>query len=152
MLRRLMAALIMSSLLMVAGATAATPAQAAACYGATCHGKDPQAYCNGDATTPVPGIWIGGASKLAYLELRYSHSCAAAWARISHAKPWAPKDAYAPTAWVIRNTDGATYSCTVPVGGTGCYTRMVNDNGPTSYARGLYDTGVQGIYANTASY
>jgi len=147
-----MAALIMSSLLTVAGVTAAIPAQAASCYGATCHGKDPQTYCNADATTPVPGKWIGGAHQWAYIELRYSHSCAAAWGRISHAKPWNTNNSVSPTAWVIRNTDGASYSCVVPLGGTGCYTKMVNDNGPTSYARGLYDTGAQGIFVNTASY
>jgi len=145
-----MAATFMSSLLAVAGLAVAGPAQAASCYGATCHGKDPQTYCSSDATTPVSGKWI--LQSAAYVELRYSHSCAAAWARISHASPWDPRGQLAPTVSVFRNSDGASYSCTVPVGDTGCYTKMVNDNGPTSYARGRYDTGVNWYYATTASY
>lgn len=51
------------------------------CYGPNCVGRDPAGLCDGDATT-VGQTWIDGAANL---ELRYSPSCRAAWARITMA-------------------------------------------------------------------
>lgn len=53
------------------------------CVGNECHGMDPGSYgCDGDAYTAALHKFDGS-----YIELRYSPSCRAGWARISHAKP-----------------------------------------------------------------
>ncbi|MFE9772057.1 DUF2690 domain-containing protein [Streptomyces sp. NPDC005931] len=134
------------------GLTAAsgTPAAAAAtggCYASGCEGKDPSQYCASDATTPVSGVWLGQA----YVELRYSPSCRAAWARISHAG-YDTRDQFTPYATVHRNSDGKEYTCWVPQGGSGCYTRMVNDANVSSFAKGMWDSGARIYEGRTASY
>ncbi len=54
-----------------------SPAHAAGCFDWGCDGKDPQAYgCSADAFT-IENFSYGGA----YLELRYSPACRAAWTR-----------------------------------------------------------------------
>jgi len=134
--------------LAAAGTAIATPANAAGCYGSSCEGKDPAAYCQSDAITPSNGaIWLGSA----YVELRYSPSCRAAWARISQAD-WVPQDQHAPTVTVHRTSDGKEYSCAVAAGATGCYTKMVNDIGVKSYAKGFYDGGARTWSGSTGSY
>jgi hypothetical protein len=119
---------------------------AAPCSGSACDGKDPEIYCGGDART-ARQVQLGGA----LLELRYSPSCRAAWARISSAS-WTGGSKARPLARVVRNSDGRTYTCFVPSGGTSCYTMMVNDANVTSYATGLWDDGTT-VYADrTGSY
>ncbi|MDH2426082.1 DUF2690 domain-containing protein [Sphaerisporangium sp. TRM90804] len=120
---------------------------AAACSGSACDGKNPSTYCGGDART-VQSLRLGGQ---ALLELRYSPSCRAAWARISNAS----YDIYnspSPLARVVRNSDGRRYTCYVPQGGTSCYTAMVNDANVTSYAYGEWDSGVTTYTGRTGSY
>ncbi|WP_043663205.1 DUF2690 domain-containing protein [Streptomyces xylophagus] len=134
--------------LAAAGTAIATPASAAGCYGSSCEGKDPAAYCQSDAITPSNGaVWLGPA----YVELRYSPSCRAAWARISHA-PYVPQDQSTPWATVHRTSDGKEYTCSVPQGATGCYTKMVNDINVKSFAKGMYDGGAQIWQGSTGSY
>ncbi|MCX4760293.1 YjfA family protein [Streptomyces sp. NBC_01275] len=141
-----------ASVLMMAGAGTAVAAPASAaptasCYGSTCEGKDPSVYCADDATSPVGGIWLGQA----YVELRYSPSCRAAWARISHAS-YNTLDQFTPYATVRRNSDGREYTCAVATTGTGCYTKMVNDINVTSYAKGMWDSGARTYEGRTSSY
>jgi hypothetical protein len=58
----------------------AGPASAAVCDGVSCNGLDPnQAGCAADAITPVPPVTDQGLT----LELRYSPTCHANWARIT---------------------------------------------------------------------
>jgi hypothetical protein len=45
------------------------------CYGATCNGKNPSDYCTDGRTVAAMGVYGG------MLELRYSRSCKANWAR-----------------------------------------------------------------------
>ena len=142
---------------LVAGAGfLAPPAQASAqaCSGSGCDGKNPNTYCGSDART-VESLRIaysGAPSGVGpLLELRYSPACRAAWARISDAG-WSSGDAYQPSAKVIRNGDGRTYTCYVPVGATSCYTSMVNDANVTSYAWGSYDSGAWTAQGRTGSY
>jgi hypothetical protein len=61
----------------------AGPASAAVCDGVSCNGQDPnQAGCAGDAINAAPPVVDQGVT----LELRYSPSCHANWARITPAK------------------------------------------------------------------
>jgi Protein of unknown function (DUF2690) len=63
--------------------SAAAPAFAASCYASSCTGLDPiNAGCSGDAETiyTVNGV---GAWGTGVLQLRFSPSCDAAWAKIS---------------------------------------------------------------------
>ncbi|MFF2408257.1 DUF2690 domain-containing protein [Streptomyces sp. NPDC058092] len=132
-----------------ATAHAASAAPQGGCWGSSCTGKDPAAYCAGDAYT-VHSARIGQTAGV--IELRYSPSCEAAWARIT-----GKRDIYnagAPKAKVIRN-DGRTYSCEYShTNGnqTSCYTNMVNDHNFTSYAWGWFDNGIVAYSARTASY
>lgn len=62
--------------------TVAPTVAKAGCYGQDCNGKDPQAWgCEGDATTRYSAHYpeIFGST----IELRYSVSCGAFWARYS---------------------------------------------------------------------
>jgi hypothetical protein len=124
----------------------AAPASAAGCYASSCEGKDPAVYCQSDART-VQSLRLGQA----LLELRYSGSCRAAWARISNAG-YDHHDQFTPWATVHRNSDGREYTCSVPRGGSSCYTRMVNDAGVTSYAKGMWDSGARIYEGRTGSY
>ncbi|WP_217241798.1 DUF2690 domain-containing protein [Streptomyces sp. AC555_RSS877] len=140
-----------ASVLLMAGAGTAVAAPASAaptagCYGSSCEGKDPNIYCADDATSPVGGVRLGQA----YLELRYSPSCRAAWARISNASYG--NGQFTPFATVHRNSDGREYTCAVQRGATSCYTRMVNDINVTSYAKGEWDSGAQTYNGRTSSY
>ncbi|MFC6080527.1 DUF2690 domain-containing protein [Sphaerisporangium aureirubrum] len=139
---------ILGASLIAGTALTALPASAGvlACSGSACDGLDPQGNCSGDART-VDSLTLGQA----ILELRYSRACRATWARISNA-PWVVNDTFASFARVVRNSDGRTYSCTVPRDGTSCYTRMVNDANVTSYAYGEWDSGARVYSGRTGSY
>ncbi|MFF0109579.1 DUF2690 domain-containing protein [Streptomyces hirsutus] len=123
-----------------------SPASAATCSGSSCDGKDPGAYCQSDAKT-VQSLKLGQA----LLELRYSSSCRAAWARISNAS-FDTRSQFTPYATVRRNSDGRQYSCSVSTTGSSCYTLMVNDANVTSYARGMWDSGANIYEGRTGSY
>lgn len=74
-----------ASCIAVAAAVAipAGPASAAVCDGVSCNGLDPnQAGCAADAITAAPPVMDQGVK----LELRYSPSCHANWARITPAR------------------------------------------------------------------
>lgn len=54
------------------------------CSGASCTGQDPETMgCGGKYARTAASTWVGGA----YLEMRYSRTCGAVWARISAAAP-----------------------------------------------------------------
>ncbi|MET8689988.1 DUF2690 domain-containing protein [Streptomyces sp. NPDC004732] len=85
-------------------APTATAAPKGGCWHNGCTGKSPAAYCNGDART-VQSLRLGPASGAnATLQLRYSPSCEAAWARLSSA-PFDAANAKGGEAKVIRNSD-----------------------------------------------
>ncbi|MEU6820227.1 DUF2690 domain-containing protein [Streptomyces atriruber] len=143
------------TLALMAPAAHAAPTTAAApkggCWNNGCTGKNPAAYCEGDART-VKSLRLGPAGGAnAVLHLRYSPSCEAAWARLSSA-PFDAANAKGGDAKVIRNSDGKKYSCRVPKGKASCYTKMVGDSGVTSYAWGDYDTSVYYYKGRTGSY
>jgi uncharacterized protein DUF2690 len=116
------------------------------CSGSGCDGQDPSVYCHHDATT-ADSTHLGPA----LLELRYSPSCRAAWARISDA-PWVDNDTFPSFALVHRDSDGREYRCEVPKGQTSCYTAMVNDANVTSYAYGEWDGGARIFKGRTGSH
>jgi hypothetical protein len=118
---------------------------ASTCYASSCEGKDPAVYCQGDAQT-LESVLLGQA----LLELRYSRTCRAAWARISNA-PYIEFESVPGWARVHRNSDGKEYGCTVQPGATKCYTAMVNDANVTSYAYGEWDSGTYFYSGRTAS-
>ncbi|MFE0582417.1 DUF2690 domain-containing protein [Streptomyces sp. NPDC058874] len=108
-------ALAASGLLM-----ASTPASAAtSCLGSTCTGKDPSTTtCQNDARTVKTASWG--------VELRYSPSCRAAWARKTSGASF-------DTDIKVANSRGASY--TTYYGGNGTvFTRMVDDLDITAQA------------------
>ncbi|GGQ34138.1 MULTISPECIES: DUF2690 domain-containing protein [Streptomyces] len=117
---------------------ASTPASAAtSCLGSTCTGKDPATTtCQNDAKTVYWDGWFN-------VELRYSPSCRAAWARWQGAG-----GATEPLKVQIENNQGATYSVTTT--GATVYTRMVNDKDVLARAAGFKNGGAQ--YSYTAWY
>ncbi len=82
--RRLMTVLFTGLLLFTVGAVAAPAAQAAGCYQSSCNGKDASAQnCGGKTATSKQ--WL---SPDAVIELRYSASCDANWARLVYSGEW----------------------------------------------------------------
>ena len=123
-------------------------------------GKDPiKAGCAGDARTVRSAAILTNRTRkeVGLIELRYSRACRSAWARITNFYTYVPGDAHQAHGYVHRNQDGKEYTCSPPAGRhKSCYTRMVNDAGFTSYARGEIDTyptdGYQGAKGRTGSY
>ncbi|RSS55344.1 DUF2690 domain-containing protein [Streptomyces sp. WAC01280] len=112
---------------------ASSPASAAtSCYASSCEGLDPATtICQNDARTVQTSSRFG-------VQLRYSPTCRAAWARV---------DGYsdAPMAVVVENSRGATYR-TYTTGGTE-WTRMVNDKDILARAYGFKEEGAQYAYS-----
>ncbi|MER6095023.1 DUF2690 domain-containing protein [Streptomyces sp. NPDC001728] len=92
---------------------ASAPASAAtSCKGASCEGLDPAAtICQNDARTVLTADWG--------VELRYSPTCRAAWARKT-------SGASADTVISVHNSQGVSRSAYYGGYGT-VYTAMVND-------------------------
>ncbi|MEU5811084.1 MULTISPECIES: DUF2690 domain-containing protein [unclassified Streptomyces] len=115
-------ALAVSGLLFASG-----PASAAtSCLGSTCDGLDPSTtVCQNDARTVARSAWG--------VELRYSPTCRAAWAR---------KTSGASFDTDIRVTNDLNQSYSAYYGGNGTvFTRMVNDKDITARACELRSTG-----------
>lgn len=110
-----------ASCLAVAAAVVAPAGQASAavCDGVSCNGLDPnQAGCAADAIEAVPYVVDHGIA----LELRYSPSCRAKWARITPAQfGW---------HFVVHNENGdqQNESDLAPANYDHYYTNMVNGN------------------------
>ncbi|MFE3072593.1 DUF2690 domain-containing protein [Streptomyces sp. NPDC059247] len=99
---------------------ASSPASAAtSCSGASCDGLDPAAtICQNDARTVRTSSWG--------VELRYSPTCRAAWARKT-------SGGSLDTSIYVQNTQGTTHS--TYYGGSGSvWTRMVNDKDIQAWA------------------
>jgi hypothetical protein len=98
-------------------------------------GKSPESTgCANDAVTKRSAV-AANSSNGTTIELRWSPSCRTAWARVTKAHG---PIAYSWAGWgakIVRNNDGKTFTCSVPSGGSSCYTAMVYDLDPlTSYA------------------
>lgn len=88
------------------------------------------------------------------VELRYSTKCRTVWSRVTVYPNALIKD---PNAWVVRNSDGDTTNGAVKLitdsaGDIIVYSRMLNDAGVTSYARGTWTSADGPHSARTASY
>jgi hypothetical protein len=98
--------------------------------------------CDADATTKrsvyLKDKW---GANVGFLELRYSLTCHAAWARLTNYYTYVPYDQHSATAWIVRDTDGKTFSCDPPAGTfKSCYTKMVFDLDPrTAHAEAEID-------------
>ncbi|MFD8075381.1 DUF2690 domain-containing protein [Streptomyces sp. NPDC059718] len=108
------------------------------CTGQDCTGKDPEGMgCGGGNARTAAAAWVGGA----YVEMRYSGVCAAAWARISAGAPGDTvsvteaggahrsqhsrigQDPAAYTSMLAVRTPGAARACaTLTTGPHGCAT------------------------------
>ncbi|MGP3928128.1 helix-turn-helix domain-containing protein [Streptomyces sp. 8N616] len=89
------------------------------CSGADCAGEDPEVMgCGGKYAETVSQATVGGA----FIEVRYSEVCGAAWARITQA---APGDAVSITA--AKRTESGTADADKDA-----YTRMVTVTAPES--------------------
>ncbi|MFF1906453.1 DUF2690 domain-containing protein [Kitasatospora sp. NPDC058218] len=96
-------------------ASAATPQVTAGCYGSSCADKDPvDMACSTDAYTVD-----SASSALGTVELRYSPSCKANWARIYDAS-------YGQVFWVESQNDFVQWHAQ---GATG-YSDMIDGSGP----------------------
>ncbi|WP_164842369.1 DUF2690 domain-containing protein [Actinoplanes solisilvae] len=123
-----------------------TAAQAATCYASTCDNKDPEATgCGADAETKQSLANPDGGYRL---ELRYSPTCRAAWAR-----------GVAYQSFKVQSFSGGTLRKTAyydaPTTGspTGFrYTRMVNDAGLVARACIGGPSQPESTWACTASY
>lgn len=145
------------ALTLAAGGLALAPSAQAAATGATggcwhtgCDGKDPSAYCQGDAST-VDSFSLPSGSGYRVVEMRYSPSCEAIWSRLSNGS-YDTHNAAPPYTKIIRNSDGKSYKCTVSSNGGSCYTAMVGDHNVTSYAYGWYDGSAVVYTGRTGSY
>ena len=137
---RMLSSAILAVMSMILGATCSQ----AVVYGdSNITGFFPSAEgCDQDATTKK-SIYLKDkwGSNVAFLELRYSVKCHAAWARITNYYNYVPYVQHSATAWVVRDTDGKTYECSPPAGTfKSCYTKMVFDLDPrTAYAKAEVD-------------
>ncbi|MFD9050532.1 helix-turn-helix domain-containing protein [Streptomyces zaomyceticus] len=109
------------------------------CSGPDCTGQDPEAMgCGGPLATTVAVARVGGAR----VEVRYSETCSAAWARITGA---APRDTVTVEAGeTVRRATVAPGTDTATVE-TDAYTPMVAvDSGAAAKACGLLADGNEG--------
>jgi hypothetical protein len=130
-------------------------AQAAtSCYASTCTGK---LAANTTCVSDGEVVEQANIGSIGYVQLKYSPSCRATWARVIEDIA-AVKPSWAASA-VVRST-----SSSIPLegcngsgaAGTGCNTPMIDDLSPlTSYAEGsvpgVYENGVQIAYSGTTS-
>ncbi|AGP57150.1 helix-turn-helix domain-containing protein [Streptomyces rapamycinicus] len=92
------------------------------CAGQDCTGQDPQAMGCGTSATTTADVTVG----TAYVEVRYSKTCEAAWARITRATPGDVIQVKAPGA-----DGGAARSQSGRVGADGdAYTKMIPVDSP----------------------
>lgn len=118
MMRRFAGAVAVTGAVLATLFVAPTAAHAApTCHAFTCGFKDPQATgCAADAITAKSKV-----SKSRTVELRYSPTCRAAWARISNGIDG--------DFARIENTAGQEAATPIMPGNTSVYTKMVNDAG-----------------------
>lgn len=103
--------------------SAAPPAFAAGCYASSCTGLDPvQAGCASDAETIYTINGVGSWGK-GILQLRYSPSCAAAWAKIYDDGRVNANNI------IVENTLGQWQAAIVSQTDGSEYSNMVNDLG-----------------------
>ncbi|MET8178418.1 XRE family transcriptional regulator [Streptomyces sp. NPDC005336] len=88
------------------------------CAGAGCTGKDPQTMGCGASATTTANVTVG----TAYVEVRYSRTCGAAWARVTRA---APGDLIRVTTPARRGAAARTQDSKVDADGD-AYTGMIS--------------------------
>jgi len=121
-------------------------------------GSDPSSTgCASGATTVESATVKNANATFGTIELRYSTACHTAWARLTlnytqSACGTASAGYDCAHAYVVRNNDGRTYSCTISKGQTQCYTPMVYDKGLTSYAQASIDSAAGSASTRTAAY
>jgi hypothetical protein len=114
--------------------SAAPRAEAAnSCYETGCNGIPAAGTtCANDAEV-VEQVYIpGGGGEIGYIQLKYSPSCRAAWARVITNLDYGSSAS-------VSNTNGNYADCGGAEGapGTGCNTAMINDGGTESLAIGV---------------
>jgi len=139
--------------LAMAPATAeAAPASLETCYALTCNGHPASSYtCVTDAEIIYNVDLTVGSTVIGNLQLKWSPSCHASWARLV-----TEHGGYDPYTYVFSSDSKANYSQSCPAPGqvvTGCNTDMVDDLNPlTSYAYGQVYYGSTGDSAYTGSW
>ncbi|MFZ3494789.1 DUF2690 domain-containing protein [Streptomyces sp. 5.8] len=129
-MKHIVGTLLAATTLLAGGIAAAAPASAAtSCYATSCNGLDPsKTTCNNDARTVEVGNGAGN------IQLRYSPSCRAAWARLQWSSGAGTIE--------VNNDRGNRYTASVTSSGSvNVYTRMVNDKDITSNAIYTYNGG-----------
>ena len=118
--------------------------------------------CSADATTMrsvyLKDMW---GANVGFLELRYSLTCHAAWARLTNYYTAVGGDTHSGQAWITRTASPTgslpTYTCSTSPGTfQSCYTRMVYDLDPrtakASASIDAYDSYYGTITGQTSSY
>jgi hypothetical protein len=136
--------------------TASSLVAAGPAAAATYDGTDPSATGCASSGSTVESKYGKTAvgTTIVFVELRYSSSCRTTWARVTTVglPGCKPGVDFCGLAIVRRNSDGKQYTCEIPKGGVGCYTKQVNDAGVTSFAQGSADDGAYSATAKTNSY
>lgn len=113
-----------------------SPASAATCFAGSCTGLSPETTgCAADAFTPRSHRAEGR-----LIELRYSPTCRAAWARISNG--------IRSDLFYVRNSNKQQTTAQIPNGATSAFTTMLSDKDLVAWAcfvRGAY-TACTGSY------
>jgi hypothetical protein len=141
--------------LAMAPATAqAAPASLGSCYASSCTGHPAASYtCVNDAEIIYSVNLYDGSKVVGNVQLKWSPSCHASWARVV-----TENSGYDPSAYVDSSDSSAAYSESCPTYGnegtaTGCNTYMVDDLNPlTSFAYGQVYYGSTYTYAYTGSW
>ncbi len=122
-------------------------------------GQSPEATsCASDATTMESAqVVTSGGVNVGVIELRYSLSCHAGWARLTlNASQGACGTASAgydcSQAILTRDNDGEQETCSITQGQTQCYTDMLYDLGMSQFAQAYVDTASGVASTRTVSY
>jgi hypothetical protein len=121
-----------------------------ACWSSGCSQKDPgKEGCLPTAYTPVSVTWVAydtvNGPAYAYIELRYSVDCGAAWARVNLTDP---SHMMKSVSFFVRNTKGVVQPY-VALAGVSSWTDMVDDAGSSINAQACVGTASKPIYCTS---
>lgn len=122
---------------------------ATSCYAGGCYNKiAAETTCVNDAYVAEKTNMYDGSTAVGYIELEYSPSCRATWARVISDTSYGSQAEVASSS----QTEGCDGGDTP---GTGCNTRMINDANVTSVAAGWIYTSAtdpHSVHAVTAAF
>jgi hypothetical protein len=154
MRKKILAAIVLTAAAPVSFLASVPQAHAApallSCSGSTCTGHPAASYtCVNDAEVIYSVNIVNGSTVVGNIQLRYSPSCRATWARVisNLGDGSSAKIISSDTAIPFQGCNG------IGGAGTGCNTNMVDDAGLTSHAEGTVSTtaGESGAHASAST-